>query len=814
MCAMKKEHLKLIGDKQLSEIGKVKFNYGFPDAEDSTEDAIKNYYPMAFSLSQNLESFYIDMDFKYQQRNPELTIPADIDYISITFFDQFDITEYYNKYYNDFGLEGVSFNNFGRSVLFGVIDKEKFKVFIKDLNSFLSFGLENNKDAVFSNLILYIKEFELLSTSNIIGFTEEELGLITSIDTVNLPLDFKLEDSILEALEDYLKVNKISYSLNKLSSYIELVNATYDQIQTIASNFDIIESITCSLTTTVRPSKFNTTQREFAFEINNVEEELPLIGIIDTGISMDTPLKDITLADSTFTLDGDPLLDEAGRGYPRCGHGTAVAGLAALGRDNHLNEFSGLVDADAKLLSIKLSNNGNGHYSEQDILNLLYNAKNKYPALKIFVLTSCFNEFKPTNSKHDSYTYKLDKFAYETDSLIFISTGNNNEVLNDIAGYNLSYFDNEKTNLSTPSDSMNNISVGSAADGLYNRQFVGISSSKEYPTMFSRKSHINLKELYPVNKSNKNLFKPDIIDCGGDLGYYDQNTIDYMDDAAMSVLSANPALGYLKETGTSLSAPLAANLAAKLLKLYPNLNSQTIKALIINGANLNNIRFSRAVSHLRNKTAGNGFIDLDKTLFSNENSATLVLEDTIDNEEQKIYPINFPKYLTEDDLGKKRGLLKITATLCFSFTPIKNNHLSYCPIHMAFSIFKNHNSEEINTKTKNLDSKLNGALSWSQNGRYKAKPIPYSNSQKVILNVNLNQLENEDSTFSLAVQARLTSQLLKSEFDSYIKEYPFSLVLRIEETLNEPTSKLYDELKAVNHLEVITDAEAEGTIEI
>ena len=811
---MKKGHLKLLGDKQLSEIGRVKFNPSFFKQDETTEEQEKNYYPMALGLSQNLESYYQDIDFKYQHRNSDIEIPVNIDFILVTFFDQFNITDYYNLYYNNFGLEGVSFQNFGRTVLLAIINKEKFKVFISDLNAFLSYGLENNRDAKFSNLILFIKDFELLTSSNIIRFNENELGTITSIDTISLPLDLKLEEIVINSIENFLVINQIEYSINKINNKIELVNATYEQIQVIASNFDIIESITCSLTSIVKPSKFNTTQRAFAFEINNFEDELPLIGIIDTGISMDSPLEAITLKDDTFTLEGNPLIDEAGGGYPRRGHGTAVAGLAALGRENHLNEFQGIVNADAKLLSIKLSNNGSGYYSEQAILDLLYAAKLKYPVIKLFVLTSCFNQFKPTNSKYSSYTYELDKFAHSTNSLIFISTGNNNEAINDNLDYNISYFNNEKTNLSTPSDSMNNVSVGAAADGLYNRMFVGISDSNEYPALFTRKSHINLKSLYPKNKSNKNFFKPDIIECGGDLGKNANNQIDYENSSAMNVLSANPAIGYLKETGTSLSAPLAANLAAKLLKAYPNLSSQTIKALIINGASLNNIRFLKPVSHLLYKTAGNGFINIEDTLFSNENAATLILEDTIDNEEQKIYPINFPKYLIVNALGKKRGLLKITATLCFSFDPIKNNQLSYCPIHMAFSIFKNHNSDQINAKNEELNSKLNSTLSWSQNGRHKAKPIPYSNSQKIVLNVNLKQLEEENSTFSLAVQARLTSQLLQSEIESYPKEYPFSLVLRIEETLKVPTNKLYDELIAINHVEAITEAEAEGTIEI
>jgi len=401
---------------------------------------------------------------------------------------------------------------------------------------------------------------------------------------------------------------------------------------------------------------------------------------------MDTPLNSITIQDDSFSLEGNPLIDVSGN--KREGHGTAVAALAALGRFNHLNKFQGEVRADAKLLSIKLFESGNGYLSETQVVRMLYDAKSKYPTMKLFVLTTCYDKFKAKNEPFSSYTYELDKFAHSMDSLIFICTANNKNAINENTDYDLAYFNSVHTNLSTPADSLNNVTVGAAAENLNGSNFYGISLGREYPTLFSRKGHIDLAAIFPRNKSNKNYFKPDVIECGGDLGFYNPSAIDYIDNSAMAVLSARPELGYILETGTSLSAPLTANLAAKILNEYPNINAQTVKALIINGASLNNIQFPKQISHLLNVTAGNGFVDVENSLFSNENKATLILEDMISDTDLKIYPVNFPKYLLEDDLGRKKGLVKITATLCFSFEPLQNNQLSYNPIHMAFSFFK------------------------------------------------------------------------------------------------------------------------------
>jgi hypothetical protein len=434
--------------------------------------------------------------------------------------------------------------------------------------------------------------------------------------------------------------------------------------------------------------------------------------------------------------------------------------------------------------------------------------------MKIFVLTICYERFKAKNEPFSSYTYELDKFAHSTDSLIFICTANNGNAINENTDYDLAYFNSVHTNLSTPADSLNNITVGAAAENLNDGPFYGISFGREYPTLYSRKGHIDLTVVFPRNKTNKNYFKPDVIDCGGDFGFYNPSTIDYMDNSAMAVLSARPELGNILETGTSLAAPLSANLAAQILKEYPTLNTQTIKALIINGASLKNIQFPKQFSHLLNVTSGNGFVDNENSLFSTDDKATIILEDTISDTDLKIYPINFPKYLIEDDLGRRKGLLKITATLCFSFEPIKNNQLSYNPVHIAFSFFKNHNADQINAKNDEFNSKLRSNLSWSQNGRNVSKPIPFSNSQKINFTIDVNHLISENQVLKLAVHCKVSNQIIGGLPGSYPKKFPFSMVITIEENTKSKTGKLYDELIAINNLEVIGDIELEGSIEV
>jgi hypothetical protein len=288
----------------------------------------------------------------------------------------------------------------------------------------------------------------------------------------------------------------------------------------------------------------------------------------------------------------------------------------------------------------------------------------------------------------------------------------------------------------------------------------------------------------------------------------------------MEVLSANPAFGFYNDCGTSFSAPLVANIAARIMKMYPTIRSQTIKALIVNEASVKKIPFPTPVVKLQSKVAGHGLVDPARSLSSNTSSITLIVEDEISPEEMKIFPLNFPPYLTNLNLGKKKALIEISATLCFSFLPILNNHLGYCPIQMAFSIFRNHSAEDIirseNEENKGIRSKLR--TGWSQNNRFRSKPIPASNTQKIRFCIGVDELKEENSTFKIAVHCLINSQLMPGAESKYYHPHAFSLAISISENLqgDRQSNLLYSEMIAVNDVENIIhiEPEAESIIEI
>jgi hypothetical protein len=355
-----KKHLRFLSGKQLEEVGKIKFKYGpfGKEEDDEEENTPPNYYKQASNLRISLENFSIEREQKYLLKNRELSVPADVDYVQINFVSQFVISKYFNDYYKKFGLEAVNFFNFGKSSLFAVIDRDLFQIYLNEINSFIQFGLNINPASKYDNYVTYVHSFKLLTAKDIVRFKVDEIGKVVYLSLVELPLDLKLQSLLIDSLIAFLEGNNVSHHFDKTVNRIEILDVTFDQVQMIAENFDVIQNATCSLSSVVRPSTFNFVIRDYGFNISNADDDLPLIGIIDTGISMDTPLKSITIQDDSFSLEGNPLIDISGN--KREGHGTAVAALAALGRLNHLNKFKGEVRADAKLLSIKLFESGNG----------------------------------------------------------------------------------------------------------------------------------------------------------------------------------------------------------------------------------------------------------------------------------------------------------------------------------------------------------------------------------------------------------------------------------------------------------------------
>jgi Subtilase family len=780
---------------------KQKTRFGGKPEQD--EDVIeRDYTPKREDFKRSIEQFYRGKENRQAKRNRDLQVPAEIDLIKITFHDVFDSSVFENKYRDNFGLTALRYTEFNSVGLFAIIENRKFDFFINQLQIFINSAQKVNPD------IKFIKEFTFYSSDQIIHYRSFKPHVIIDIaENVEIFQNYILP--IERRLLSYLKENGVEFYFNeKYPNKIELLNVAEEIVKEIADNFDIIQSINAYVSGIVRPNVFNMPERSYGFDVTNCDEDLPIIGIIDTGISDLTPLKDLIIIDNHFNLTSSPVnIDVAN-------HGTAVATLAALGKKlypNHVGKFK----ADAKLLSIKVLSDNGGYIPESEIIRLIRDAYQKY-GVQIFTLTIGYQDPKLNDEIVSEYAYALDILSFELNILIFIAIGNIGNLMTSegrIVAYPL-HFQDEITNLCSPAESMNNLTIGADPSNLENNDINRISPSGTVPAIYTRTFHYNwqhesLKDKKGKTnwfKANKKLFKPDVCNSGGDFD-------DRLDPTTtgIKVLSTENGKFFNRETGTSYSTPLTANLAARIIKSYPELsgNMQTVKALIINSAqeeekgnafdNLEDLSYQSVLGH--------GIPNDEKCLYSSESRVTLILEDTIKPELIKSFSLNIPHYLLQ--LDKQNALLKINATICFKFIPLKHHHLAYCPFHLAFGVFKNRPLVTGINDNKTADIKLGATSSWSQDYYFKAKIL--SNTQKISFNISKKVLEEENCILKIAVNAKL-HKLLNELDKSNLKDtnIVFSIVFTIEENpiKNQNSGRLYDELSACNSLQALLIGEA------
>ncbi len=812
---MNKSHVLLNTAAQNEGRAPMKYNYGFGNRDDENEAEEQtrpvNLVAIAGNLMENVVRFRSSRETRRKKRREELAVPEHIEFVKIDFVGQFAVHDYFNAWYQRFGLEIVEVSNFGSTILFAVVSdlEHQFQHFLKAIDNLIANALGGeSKD--YPRLIHYIESFNLLTTADIIA-TELPRDGILILKIADLTVNNAPVELILQHLLNYLKEKQIEYLYQREMGILEIFSSQVLDLQDIIDNYDIFLQVTSGRTTIIRPSVFNVAKREYGFQLEEVQD-LPIVGIIDSGISSNTPLDPIVIRDEELKLTVSSVVEDnvdQGRG-----HGTAVGALVALGAEAVASEYMGYLKPTCKLLPIKVTDEFSSYIPITEIVALLQKAIEKYPQIRIFTLTVNFVQHKKFNENYSNYAYLLDKFAYENNCLFFISTGNNFEAAEKNNGYNLAYFNEEPTNLCVPAESLNNVTIGACAESLKTDEFQGISNGREYPTMYSRKGHYNHELLIKKEKINKFLFKPDMVMAGGDYCLDSHNWLTVEGDASMLLLSADPTESFYRCVGTSFATPLAANLAVRLQKLYPSITATSIKALMINHCT---DKFVDSPDWSKAFLIGHGNMTKDEVLFSNENKVSLVVEESINSGELMVIPLRFPGYLVNQNLKKKNGVLQVTATLCFQFLPVKDNQLGYCPVHIAFGFFRNQQHTDILKTEEKIKSRLKSSLPlWSQNARFKKKPIPFSNVQKLTFPVNVKELVNEEGVFKLGVHCFVHPQLRPGEDTPYLNSNRFSVAITVEETLKKEnlTGKLYDEIIAINELEAIgyldQDLEAEA----
>jgi subtilisin family serine protease len=863
------------------------FNASRPfDMPELPEPAPENYSRQKDKLSQSFALFNREMNTRIRERT--LDLPAHLEYIEIHFFSIFNDNDVFKtkSRFKTFGLSPVIYRNFNQSVIFAINDYDKFQGFISILEAFIH--SENNispKGKPYS-IATIIYDFEFLSADKIGKYFSNDVIL----SLINRYPDIKSDyDLIFNALFKHLDTLKKRDAIENFSSdehsTIEIKGISKNDVEIISKNFDIIYKIQSLRIPTIKSNQYNTPSLTWNITIDPPEKDI-IIGVIDNGVKVIAPLANIIL-DSTLDITSTTRPNPTQTNHT---HGTVVASLAAVGPelfDTTINHFT----ADAYIMPIKILNFSDGCFNIYDIEKVIRRAARE--GVKIFNLSVCGSTIN-YNAVVSEYAYLLDKLTYNLDILIFIAAGNlgeddislMNEADNKITlhqypnhFYNPNeisdYHSCEATNICIPAESYNNITVGAIAENYRVDTPTDLTPFKELPAYYTRKHYIN--PLVKINETNfqdsqrnKNLNKPDIVMPGGDR-------LDINSGMQVLGFGENGNDYYNIDSGTSLSAPLAANLAAKILSKYGNLTMQSVKGLILNSAKalldasfLEDLEqkikeeesqktFAKPFSTLDSKQKstinskfssetmyksliGFGTPQIKKTLYSDDKSVTIIVQDVILPKTYKVININIPSYLLE--YSKNSAVLVLEATLCYKFYPVWGNQLAYNPLHISFNFV---NSEEIdnpdrtaeilsNSKDEYFDKYYEEGMSdedkikarrkalgikaglspWSEDF-YPPSNKPFSNVQQLSINISKNEIIKVKNQISLAIRCTYKSDLEKELLDQLsLKSHEFSIALTISEKANSELSdySLYDELKTCNELEVVGEIDIDNELDV
>ncbi len=333
------------------------------------------------------------------------------------------------------------------------------------------------------------------------------------------------------------------------------------------------------------------------------------------------------------------------------------------------------------------------------------------------------------------------------------------------------------------------------------------------PAYYTRKFHFDFAQ--PVNKqplkknqNNKHLNKPDLVFEGGDLFQY---------QAGIEILRSPMAADekyFGRSCGTSLSTPLITSYAAEILNNYPNLKTQTVKALLINSATYykkNNLpQFRTSTETLLKSLVGFGKPQKDNLLFTDDNSIIFVIEDEIQIGEILTIPLVIPAYLK--DTGNK---LKFDISLCYSFLPVKDNHLNYLPLYMSFNLIKNVDIK-IAAEKDQADYGIKSGFSWSEDHHGIENRI-FSNAQFKSYALQSDDINVLDDAIGIGVRCLAKKEIPavnETQLNGNGKKHSFSLVIKvIELPENNASNQLYKEMIACNDILNIGEATGEGTLD-
>lgn len=417
-------------------------------------------------------------------------------------------------------------------------------------------------------------------------------------------------------------------------------------------------------------------------QIDPVDPEAPIIGILDSGLNAHPLLNDVVVASEGFP-------EELGTADV-WGHGTRVGGVAVFGDLRDQLDLPSL-SKSVRLVSAKVITDEGQFYERRTLprqMRIAIERLNEVYGCRIFVLALGDVRARFERGRVGPWAATLDEIARERDVLILVSSGNRmprggNAVEQGVTQYP-NYLLEEANRICEPAGAANVVTVGSlshstgiGADQHDNVHLQPITIAFE-PSPFSR-----------IGPGPAGIVKPDMVDLGGTV---------VLDAVSRSLRGAPhyPSSGivtlnhlfldqlFTAGHGTSYATPMLARRAGQLLRQVPNASANLLRALLVGAAEVPEESRSRLTpidADAPRQVCGNGIVDPLRAAYSDDHRVVLYAEDELEIDHFAVYRVPIPAAF------QTGGRRTIRVSLAFD-PPVRRTRAEYLGINMNYRLIR------------------------------------------------------------------------------------------------------------------------------
>ena len=552
------------------------------------------------------------------------------------------------------GFEIIRYSKANENLATVKINKSLYSEFEGKMNEYTYNDTHPNKS--------YISPIEDLKDIPIEDKVDKEIDLDSNVEeeiiiSLYNILSSKEKDLILQNIKEELNKSNIKSEIHTFINGLTAVvcKIAQQKIKSIFENYSTVRQI----------SKNHLAIIEQSMPVQDLPNPLTVsapvsdskIGVIDSGIEHSLNIF------NGLIYQRLPFLPLGTVNSPN-DHGTFVASRCLFGDnidncliDHKLNPYCKVIDIP--IFGIDSS----GVEIPASEIHLMLALQNIIPKLvhevKIFNISLGFN--KPIEDHSFSELAKfIDFLSKEFDILFIISSGNIHTQLGD---FPQGHFSNNSSRINSPAESLLSISVGSLA---------------KYESDVSLSKKNQLSPFSRVGPGADGGIKPELLSHGGNLatGY---SVIPRLSTYGISKDGAKLSV----DNGTSFSSPLISQYAQRLFDLYPNSDSNLIKALLFH--------FSNPIEKFDNCTidsiflSGFGEPDIDAALYAGEYNGVYIFEGELEVNVYQFIKFHIPSMLSSDYPDSK---LKIKITLVYDPPTNPDNEIEYSCSRIAASLIK------------------------------------------------------------------------------------------------------------------------------